>query len=264
MNQPPVALITGAASGIGRALALLLAQEGYAIAGIDLQEEGLRSLADELHAQQKPFAWGVADVTDPEGLIQATRDLEAKLGPIQLLVANAGILIKTTALNYSIEDMSHVIHVNLIGVSNSIGAVLPGMVERQRGHIVAISSAASYRGMPRVLAYSASKAGVNAIMDGLRVELAHLGIHTTTICPGWVRTQLSEKVEGKLDYLIEVEDAAREIAYAIRTKKTFHAFPRGMRWTLQFLIMLPRSWQDWYIRRVLKRLKIKTPEQAVV
>src|SRR4051812_5094117 len=127
MNQAhPVALITGAGSGIGRALALLLAQEGYAIAGIDLQEDGLRSLGDELHAQHKPFAWSVADVTDAEGLIQATREVEARLGPIYLLVANAGILIKTTAVNYSIEDMTQVINVNLIGVSNSIGAVLPG------------------------------------------------------------------------------------------------------------------------------------------
>src|SRR5207248_899709 len=107
----------------------------------------------------------------PAAIVQAARDLEAKLGPIDLLVANAGIGIETNAINFKIDDMNLVLNVNLLGVSNSIGAVLPGMIERKRGHLVAISSAASYRGLPRMLAYSASKAGVNAIMDGLRVEL---------------------------------------------------------------------------------------------
>jgi short-subunit dehydrogenase len=257
MNETPtVALITGAGNGIGRALAKLLAQEGYAIAAIDLRPEGLRSLADELQAQQKRAAWAQADVTDHAGLLQAVRDLEAQLGPIDLLVANAGIGIETGALAYSTLAMNNVLNVNLLGVSNSIGAVLPGMIERKRGHLVAISSVASYRGLPRMLAYSASKAGVNAIMDGLRVELAPLGIYTTTVCPGWVRTALTEKIEGKLDHLLEVDDAAREIAYAIRKKKVFYTFPRQMRWSMQFLTALPRSWQDWYLRRKMEGIKI--------
>src|SRR5437016_424393 len=105
MNQsPPVALITGAGSGIGRALARLFALEGHAIAAIDRREEGLRSLADELQAQQKPIAWAVADVTDPAGLLQAARDLEARLGPTDLLIASAGIGTETSGLAYSTDD----------------------------------------------------------------------------------------------------------------------------------------------------------------
>src|SRR6185369_13190118 len=151
-----------------------------------------RSLADEI---KTPFAWIVADVTDPEGLQNAVRELETKLGPTDMLVANAGIGIETSAFAYNVHDMNKVMDVNLLGVSNSIGAVLPGMIERKRGHLVAISSIASYRGLPRMIAYSASKAGVNAIMDGLRVELKSYGIHCSTICPGWVKTPLTANIE---------------------------------------------------------------------
>jgi NAD(P)-dependent dehydrogenase (short-subunit alcohol dehydrogenase family) len=274
MNQSPrVALITGAGSGIGRALAKLLVQEeGYVVAAIDRREDGLRSLADELQAfaddlgvntvLQMPIAWTVADVTDAAGLSQATRELEAKLGPTDLLIANAGIGTETSGLNYNVDDINKVMSVNLLGVSNSIGAVLPGMIERKRGHLVAISSVASYRGLPRLLAYCASKAGVNAIMDGLRVELAPLGIHATTICPGWVRTPLTEHLEGKLEHLVEVDVAAQEIAYAIRRKLAFYTFPRAMRWRLGFMMTWPRSWQDWYITRTMNRIKNNQDKQA--
>jgi short-subunit dehydrogenase len=256
---PPAStiLITGAGSGIGRELARTFAREGCAIAAVDIREEGLRSLADELQPQQRPIAWAQADVTDPAGLQQAVRQLEAQLGPIEMLIANAGIGVETTGLNYNVENMNKIIGVNLIGVSNSIGAVLPGMIERRRGHLVAISSVASYRGLPRMLGYCASKSGVNALMDGLRVELPPLGIHITTVCPCWVRTPLTAKLEGRLDGIIDVETAAGEIAYAIRRKMAFYTFPRAMRWRMQFLTMLPRSWQDRWIRRLMHGIRMK-------
>ncbi|MSQ94137.1 MAG: SDR family NAD(P)-dependent oxidoreductase [Gemmataceae bacterium] len=251
----PTALITGAGSGIGRALARLLAQEGYAIAVVDLREDGMRSLAEELPGQR--VAWRIADVTDATGLQEAVRELEAALGPIDLLVANAGIGIETKAVNYSAADMAKVLNVNLIGVSNSIAAVLPGMIERKRGHLVGISSIASYRGLPRMIAYSASKAGVNAIMDGLRVELTPLGVRVSTICPGWIRTPLTKDIGGDLAFILEVDEAAREIAYAIRNKLVFYTFPRPMRWRMRLLTMLPRSWQDWYITRLMHTISTK-------
>jgi NAD(P)-dependent dehydrogenase (short-subunit alcohol dehydrogenase family) len=261
-STQPIALITGAGSGIGRHLALLLAQQGYAIAAVDICADGVKTLAEQLQARNQRIAWTQADVTDAEALHKATRDLEAQLGPIDLLIANAGIGTETSGLDYRADDMNKVIAVNLIGVSNSIAAVLPGMIERKRGHLVAISSVASYRGLPRMLAYCASKAGVNAIMDGLRVEVAPLGIHVTTICPGWIRTPLTQNIEGDLEHIMEPEAAAQEIAYAIGRKLKFHAFPRAMRWKLGFMLTWPRSWQDGWIRRQMKRLDIKIGRQA--
>jgi short-subunit dehydrogenase len=250
----PVALVTGAGSGIGRCLAHVLAHNGYAIALLDINEVGLNAAYEEMKTHV--IARRVADVTDAAGLAQATRELEGELGPIDLLVANAGVGIETSGLKYNVDNMNKVLNVNLIGVSNSIGAVLPGMVERKRGHLVAISSIASYRGLPRMLAYCASKAGVNAIMDGLRVELTPLGIHVTTICPGWIKTAMTENIKNP-EPLLDVEAACQEIMYAIRKRLAFHAFPRMMRWKLGFITTLPRSWQDAVIRGMVKRLDAK-------
>ncbi len=241
---------------------MLLAQEGYAVAAIDIREEGLRSLADEMQQRRQRFAWASADVTDAAALLHTTRALETQLGPIDLLIANAGIGLETSGLDYRADDMNKVLAVNLIGVSNSIAAVLPGMIERKRGHLVAISSVASYRGLPRMLAYCASKAGVNAIMDGLRVELKSAGIHVTTICPGWIKTPLTEQLEGSLEHIMSPETAAREISYAIKRKILFYAFPGAMRWKLRFMSLWPLAWQDRYIRKMMKRIDMKKLGQA--
>src|SRR5262249_6035278 len=157
-----VALVTGAGSGLGRQLALTLAGEGAAIAAVDLTAEPLAALAADL--PNRPVAWAIADVTDRGALAQALAELQSRLRPIDLLIANAGIGIETTALAFRAADIEAQIRVNLIGVANSIEAVLPGMIERKGGHLVAISSLASYRGLPKMAGYCASKAGVNSLL----------------------------------------------------------------------------------------------------
>ena len=159
----PVALITGAAHGIGRGLAIHLARDGYAIAAIDVDGPALTRLTTEMGALT-----AVADVTDAAGLQRAVQLLEANLGPTALLVANAGIGMETSAYDFRAADFEKVIRVNLLGVSNSVAAVLPGMVQRKAGHLVGMSSLASFRGLPRLLAYSTSKAGVSTLFEGLR------------------------------------------------------------------------------------------------
>lgn len=248
-----VALITGAGSGIGRALAHEFAAKGTAIAAIDVVESGLRTLADEFAKAGRRIAWAVADVTDAAALQAKTAELESQLGAIDLLIANAGVGSETTALKPDPAEFARIINVNLIGVHNSIAAVLPRMLMRQTGHIAAISSVASYHGMPRMLAYCASKAGVNSLMEGLRVEVASRGITTTTICPAWIRTPLTAQVDMPMENLLDVAVAARLIAAAIERRRTFYAFPRKMVWRLRFLNWLPRSWQDAMIRKLLGR-----------
>lgn len=256
----PVALITGAAQGIGRLLAIHLAQEGYAIAALDRQEEGLRSLKDQLFLQGKRCACVVGDVTRADQLAGNIKELEHQLGPIDLLIANAGVGRETSALDYRADVFNLVWSVNLVGVSNSIAAVLPGMIQRRRGHLVAISSVASLHGLPRMIAYSVSKAAVNTLMEGIRAEVRPLGIHVTTICPGWIRTAMTQSVQDSLPDILELEEGVRQILYAIRKKLPFYAFPRSVARKLRFLSWLPISWQDAYLGRMSQKIRPKGAE----
>jgi NAD(P)-dependent dehydrogenase (short-subunit alcohol dehydrogenase family) len=252
-----VALVTGAASGLGRQLALVLAERGAAVAGIDVQGAALEKLAGELAG--RPFAWAVADVTDLAGLRRAAADLERQVGPTDLLFANAGIGRETSALDFHAEDVEAIVRVNVIGVANSIDVVLPGMLRRRRGHLVGISSLASYRGLPRMAGYCASKAGVNGLLEGLRVELRPHGIAVTIICPGWVRTPLTDQVKLPLANLLEADDAARRIVEAVRRGRPFFAFPPASARQVRLLRWLPARLSDWMIERAWGKIRGQDP-----
>jgi short-subunit dehydrogenase len=245
-----VVLITGAGSGLGRQLAVTLAGEGMAVAAIDLQADPLAALAADLAG--KPVAWARADVTDRTALHQAVEQIRQRLGPIELLIASAGIGRETSGLDFRAADVEALVRINLLGVANSIEVVLPGMLARRRGHLVGISSLAAFRGIPRMVGYCASKAGLNALLDGLRVELKPHGIRVTTMCPGWVRTPMTAAMDIQPRPLLEVEDAARRIVRAIHQGRSVVAFP--MRSALQawLLRVLPATFSDRLMTRLLR------------
>jgi short-subunit dehydrogenase len=260
--EPQVALITGAASGLGRQLAFLLAAEGVAVAAVDLQAQGLQSLEQELHTRGTRVASEIADVTDAVALQKAVTALEARVGPVDLLIASAGIGTATPALDFDGAGFATLIQVNLLGVANSVAAVLPGMLSRGRGHLVAISSLASYRGLPSLAGYCASKAGVNALMESLRVELRGHGIVTTTVCPGWVRTPMTAQLPLKVPLMLELDDAARRILRAIRQRRAFTAFPGRTRRQVALMRWLPAGVSDWMLQRMvcaLEKLRQHSP-----
>jgi NAD(P)-dependent dehydrogenase (short-subunit alcohol dehydrogenase family) len=247
-----VVLITGAGSGLGRQLARTLAADGAAIAAIDLHPEPLSTLAGELSG--KRVAWAVGDVTSRDSLRAAVAQVRERLGPIDVLIANAGIGRETSALRFRAEDVEAQIQVNLTGVANSIEMVLPAMIERRSGHLVAISSLASYRGLSKMAGYCASKSGVNGLMEALRLELRPYHIDVTIICPGWVRTPLTENIDVPKPFMMDVAYAARQIADAIRARRKFFAFPRPGVWRLRLLRWLPAGLSDWMAERALRRL----------
>jgi NAD(P)-dependent dehydrogenase (short-subunit alcohol dehydrogenase family) len=246
-----VVLITGAGSGIGRQMALTLAAEGACVAALDLKPDGLAALAAELAGRR--LATAVGDVTDRDSLYPAVRELEARLGPTDVLIANAGIGMATAADPYDAEGVEAQIRVNLVGVSNSIGAVLPGMIERRRGHLVGISSLASYRGLPKMAGYCASKAGASALLEAHRVELRPLGVAVTIICPGWIRTPLTEGIDVPHPFLMEPGYAAGRILDAVRRRRPFIAFPGPSVRRVRALRWLPVGLSDWLVRRMMAR-----------
>src|SRR5438874_4955552 len=238
-----VVLITGAASGIGRAVAKRLAAAGARIAALDLQADALESLRRELDG--KPFASAVADVTDLAAVRAAATRLEAQLGPTDLLIASAGIGRQTSAAAFDAAEINAQISVNLIGVVNSIDAVVAGMRERRRGHLVVLSSLASFRGLPHMAGYCASKAGVSALFESLRVELEPVGLHVTIICPGWIRTPLTTSIDVPQPYMMEVEFAVAQMVEAIRRKRRRLVFPPHAAWQVRVLRWLPPGVSDW-------------------
>jgi NAD(P)-dependent dehydrogenase (short-subunit alcohol dehydrogenase family) len=248
-----VAVITGGGSGIGRQLALLLAGEGARVAALDLQLAGLEALSAALPG--KPVATAVADVTDLEATRAAVARLEGQLGPADLLITCAGVGRGTPAESFDAEEVNAVLRVNLLGVVNAIDAVLAGMRQRRRGHLVGLSSLASYRGLPLMGAYCASKAGVNALFDSLRLELRPYGIAVSTVCPGWVRTPMTAPLGLPERATMPVEAACGVILEAIRRRRPFLAFPPRLAWQVRLLRYLPRPLSDWLAGREMERAK---------
>lgn len=251
--QNEVIVITGAGSGIGRELAKRLSEAGAKIAAIDCNEANLQALAEEL--SDGTVRTRCADVTVATELHKAIAEMCHELGPADRLIASAGVGLETSARGWVTVDMEKTILVNLLGVAHSIQAVLPQMLERKKGHIIALSSLASYRGLPFMAAYCASKAGVNSLMDAFRSETNGSGVQFTTLCPGWIRTPMTSNIKRGQPKLMELDMATTMILKAIRQRRTFYAFPGSSKMTVAMLRWLPNSISDWLIQRMLSKMK---------
>lgn len=247
----PTVLLTGAAHGIGRATALAFAARGTPLALIDRDATALAELVGELKAQGATVAEAVADVTDRESLCLAVASLEAGIGPIEALVACAGIGTLTLVPELDTPTLRRTLEVNLVGVAHSIEAVLPGMIARGRGHIVGVASVAGYRGFPWMISYSASKAALIAYLEALRPGLRRRGVTVTTVCPGFVRTQMCTTVPYQYPVkMIEPEDAARHLVRAVEKRPRNCVFPWDMRISLAILKYMPDGLFDRLMRWV--------------
>ena len=241
----PLVLLTGAASGIGRATAKALAARGYRLACLDRAKDLLEETVVSLEQTGASVMGAVADVRDREALKQAVNEAEAKLGPIDVLLACAGVGGLSTAIDLDTLRLKEMLEVNVLGVAHAIEAVLPGMIERKKGHVVGISSVAGYRGMPWMPGYSATKAAVAIYLEGLRPALKRRGIIVTTVFPGFVRTALTEGTPFRRPVkMLEPEQAAVWIVKAIDKKPRDCVFPLSARIGMGFLRSLPNAWFD--------------------
>ncbi|MFN2415046.1 MAG: SDR family NAD(P)-dependent oxidoreductase [Pyrinomonadaceae bacterium] len=227
-----VVLITGASSGIGRALASELGKRGARLGLTARRAEELLKVAEEVERAGGEALALPADVRDPEAMKVAAGRVRERWGRIDVLVANAGMSSTTAGTSLNAGEVGDVISINVLGVVNSVAAVLPAMLERGGGHLVAISSLASYRGMPKSGAYSASKAAVSTFFESLRVDLSKSGVVVTVIHPGFIRTPMTANRKKKLPFLLEVDDAARRIIRAVERRARTYAFP----WQLASLV----------------------------
>jgi NADP-dependent 3-hydroxy acid dehydrogenase YdfG len=219
-----VAVVTGASSGIGAAVARALNTGGARVALAARREEALIEVQAGLEDGQGSIVVPT-DVTDGEQVRSLVRRAGEELGPVEILVNCAGVMYYTKMKNVREEEWNRTIEVNCKGATNCVGAVLPGMLQRRKGHIVTISSDAGRKVFPGLAVYSASKFFVEALSQGLRLETAGKGLKVTTIQPGNVATELhsmSTDEEALQEYaqpggtrVLDAEDVAASVVHAL-------------------------------------------------
>jgi short-subunit dehydrogenase len=249
MFRDRVAVVTGASSGIGWALAKELAAHGAKLGLVARREPELERLASEIRSGGGTAMSAAADVADRASTLDAIGRLTAQLGPADLLVANAGVGVPTRLEPQNVPDVERMIRVNLFGVMYAIEAVLPAMLERRTGHLVGVSSLAAYKGLPGQSGYCASKAALNAYLEGLRIRLRKSGVRVTTVCPGFIRTPMTADAKHPLPLLMTPEKAARKIVRAIARRAKVYSFP----WPLAILLRLSRWAPDGVVARLAAR-----------
>lgn len=250
-----VAIITGASSGIGWELAKVLAGQGCKVGLVARRKDKLEALAGEIRLTGGSAEFSPADVGDRQQILAAVAELRGQLGPIDLLIANAGVGMPTLLKPINISDIERMIQVNVLGTIYAIEAVLPEMLERRQGHLAAVSSLSAYKGIPGESGYCASKAAVNSYMEGLRIHLRDKRISVTTICPGFVRTPMTAINKFHMPWLLEPDEAARRIVRALARRRKVYNFP----WQTTFLMKLTRWLPDWVMARTMQEYNENPP-----
>lgn len=205
------ALITGAGRGIGRAAAIALAREGVNIGLLGKTLSNLEKVTDELEEFNVNVSGAAADVADMDSVQHAVEHIRAELGPIDILINNAGIAKFGGFLELEPSEWEQMIKVNLMGTYYVTRAVLPEMIERKTGDIINVSSTAGQKGAPVTSAYSASKFAVLGLTESLLMEVRKHNIRVTAMTPSTVATDLA--VENKLvgentERVMQAEDLA--------------------------------------------------------
>ncbi len=246
-----VVWLTGASGGIGEAFARKAAAEGCVLAISARRTEELERLAKELNGlggRVHPFP---LDLSIPHAIGQVARAIEAELGPIEVLVANAGTHKPTDVSHFSTEEYRRLFELNLFAVLGCIEAVLPSMRERRTGHIVGVASVAGYRGLPKAAAYGASKSALAHFLESIRFDLESFGVAVTVVSPGFVRTPLTDKNDFPMPFLMEPEPAAEAMLRGVlRRDKEVH-FPKRFTWIMKTLRVLPFPLYHRIVRKMV-------------
>lgn len=235
---PKTVFITGASSGIGRAIALEYARKGVRVALVARRKSELDEAAARIRAKGGVAVPIVADMEDVAQIEAALAQANEELGGLDMVIANAGTGSPGHATKLTVADVVRVVDVNVRGAFVTLVAALPYLLERKRGHLVGVSSLAGRRGLPQSGPYSASKAALSTFLETLRLDLAGTGVRVTDVQPGFVDTAMSRATATR-PFLWTAEKAAKCIVDELKHAPAVYAFPRTVTAAIEASKVLP-------------------------
>lgn len=241
--------ITGASSGLGRGLALLYAEPGATLGLVGRREDALKNLAAEVEQKGARAHCYPVDVRNTEEMEQTSEQFFETAGGCDLVIANAGVGEGRKDVRCDSRAAAEVMQINVIGLTNTLLPWVDRMRAQRSGILVGMASVAGYRAIPGSLSYSASKAAVMTFMEGLQMELEGTGVHAMTICPGFIRTPLTDKNEFSMPFLMECDEACQMMKSAIDSRRRRYTFPFPMLLAAQVLRIAPQ----WVLKRTSPR-----------
>ena len=234
-----IAWITGASYGLGRALAAHMAQHGWRVAASARSEDDLAEFAREAEPWKGEVHAFPCDITEPDSVKQAISEIEQRLGPIEISVLNAGTHQPLRPRHFDAAVFGKLTQINLVGTANCLEAILPGYYQRGAGQVAIVSSVAGFRGLPTSAAYGMTKAGLINMAEALKPELDIANIRIQVVCPGFVRTPLTDKNEFPMPFIMEPEDAAKAFYNGLMSRRFEIVFPWQMSLIFKTLRLLP-------------------------
>lgn len=244
-------------------MALQLASRGARVAVTGRREDKLRKTARAIEERGGQCLALLGSVTDPADVKRHYAAVKEKWGGLDWAILNAGISESSNARDFKAETFRLIFETNIGGAALWLEAVIPDMLAAKDGVIAGIASLAAYRGLPNTGAYSASKAALVTLLESARVDLRGTGVSVVTVCPGFVKSEMTDRNEPKdMMFLMEVEDGARRIISGIERKQRVVHFPWQLSYaTIYILHNLPNFIYDWIIARVApRRKKPRAPE----
>lgn len=229
MTEPRNVLVTGASSGLGRALALWFARRGAKVWAAARRTELLETLAGDPSAKPGSIVPLALDVSSIAAIRRVLPEIDGLAdGGLDVVIANAGIGGEANPRKDTWEKVERMIQVNVTGAAATLATLAPRMAERRRGHLVGISSLAAWMVTPKMGVYSATKAFLEVYCDGLHLDLRSAGVAVTCIHPGFVKSEMTAKNKFKMPFLLEAEDAAERMGRAILRREKSFAYPWPM------------------------------------